>query len=68
MADITRRPTRRQREQRAYQLTLATGAGALASVTSVVLSIVGLVGGGVVVLLVLLTVVLGLLLRRTLKP
>ena len=57
--------TRSQREARAYRLTLATGAGALATTVLLVLSIVGAVGFGLVVLVALLTAVCGWLLRRS---
>jgi len=58
--------TRRQRERRAYQLTLATGATALAAVAGIVLWAVGVIGGGFPLLLIVLAAVLGLMLRRTL--
>jgi hypothetical protein len=61
------RLTRRQREQRAYRLVVATGALTVASITAFVLAIVGVVDGGLVVLLAILAVVAGLLLRRTLR-
>lgn len=57
--------TRSQREARAYRLVLATGAGAVATVVLLALSIVGVVGFGLVVLVGLLTAVAGWLLRRT---
>jgi len=70
MNDLTpssgRRMTRSQRERRAYRLVLATGAGAVATVGLLVLSIVGVVGFGLVLLVALLTAVAGFLLRRTL--
>lgn len=56
--------TRRQRESRAYQLTLATGGGALATVVLGVLWVVGVVGFGIVALVAILTVVCAVLLRR----
>ena len=58
--------TRSQRESRAYRLTLATGAGAVATVVLLVLSIAGVVGFGLVLLVGILTAVAGFLLRRTL--
>ena len=71
MSDLTpssgRRMTRSQREGRAYRLVLATGAGAVATVTLLVLSIVGVVGFGLVLLVGLLTAVCAWLLRRTMK-
>ena len=69
MADIERsggRLTRAQREKRAYQLTLATGALAVVAVVGIVLALVGVVCFGLPILAVVLAVVSGLLLRRTL--
>jgi len=69
MADIERsrnRTPRRQREQRAYQLTLATGALAVVAVVGFVLALVNIVGFGLPILAAILAVVSGLLLRRTL--
>lgn len=69
MSDLTpssgRRMTRSQREARAYRLTLATGAGAVATTVLLVLSIVGGVGFGLVLLAAIVTAVAGFLLRRT---
>jgi hypothetical protein len=71
MADLERRSpsplSRRQREQRAYQLTLATGGLALIAVVGIVLAIVGVISGTIPVLAAILAVVCGLLLRRTLS-
>ena len=71
MADLERRRgprmTRAQREKRAYTLVLLTGGGALATLLFLVLSIAGVVGFGLVLLFAVLTVVAGLLLRRTLR-
>ena len=58
--------TRRQREQRAYQLTLATGVLTVAAVVGFLLAVVGVVGFGLPILAAILAVVAGLLLRRTL--
>jgi hypothetical protein len=70
MADLERstgpRMTRRQRERRAYQLTLATGALAVVAVAGIVLAAVGVIGAGLPILALILAVVSGLLLRRTL--
>ena len=70
MADLQRstgrRMTRREREQRAYQLTLATGGLALATVVGIVLAAVGAIGGGWPVLTAVLALVCFLWLRRTL--
>ena len=57
---------RRQREQRAYRLTLATGGSAVASVVVLVLTIAGVTSFFLLFLLVLLTAALAWGLRRTL--
>jgi uncharacterized membrane protein YgaE (UPF0421/DUF939 family) len=71
MADLERRSpsrlSRRQREQRAYQLTLATGGLAVIAVVGIVLAIANVIGGTIPVLAAILAVVCGLLLRRTLS-
>lgn len=71
MADLERRSpsrlSRRQRERRAYQLTVATGGLAVVAVVGIVLAIAGVVGGTIPVLAAILAVVCGLLLRRTLS-
>ena len=70
MADLQRstgsRMTRRQREQRAYQLTLATGGLAAATVVGLVLAVVGVIGGTLPIITAILAVVCFVLLRRTL--
>jgi hypothetical protein len=72
MSDLSPRPrggvSRRQREQRAYYLVLATGGLALAAVVVLVLSIVGIASFGLFVLLAVLAAIAGYLLRRTLSP
>jgi len=59
--------TRSQRERRAYQLTLATGAAGLATVVVVVLAIVGIASFGFAFLLAVLTALLGFGVKRTLR-
>jgi predicted metal-binding membrane protein len=61
------RLTRREREQRAYRLVLATGVFGTLFVAALILSIVGVVSGGWVVLMAILAVVCGIALRRTLR-
>lgn len=72
MSDLERRTgsrlTRRQREQRAYRLVLATGAFGSLFVVALVLSVVGVIGGGWAVVMAVLAVACALLLRRTLRP
>ena len=70
MADLERskgrRMTRRDREQRAYQLTLATGGLSVVAVVGVVLAVVGVVGAGLPIAAAVLAVICFVLLRRTL--
>ena len=71
MADLERRSpsplSRRQRERRAYQLTLATGGLAVIAVVGIVLAVANVIGGTIPFLAAVLAVVCGLLLRRTLS-
>jgi hypothetical protein len=61
-----RRPSRRQREQRAFQLTLATGGLTVVGVVGLVLAIAGVLGAGLPILALVLAAVCFFLLRRTL--
>ncbi|MEA2247364.1 MAG: hypothetical protein QOH46_1893 [Solirubrobacteraceae bacterium] len=69
MSDIEprsgQRPSRRQREQKAYYLVLASGGLAVAAVVVLVLAIAGVASFGLFVLLAVLAAVAGFLLRRT---
>jgi hypothetical protein len=69
MSDIEPRsgrpPSRRQREQRAYLLVLASGGLALAAAVVLVLWIAGVTSFGLFLLLAVLAAVAGFLLRRT---
>ncbi len=68
MANIERsggRLTRRQREQRAYQLTIATGVLTVVGVVGIVLAVVGVIGGGLPVIALVLAALCFFLLRRT---
>ena len=58
--------TRRQRESRAFQLTIASGGGAVATAVTFILWIVGAVGFGLVFLLAAFTAVCAFAMRRTL--
>jgi hypothetical protein len=60
------RLTRREREQRAYRLVLATGTFGVLFVAALVLSIVGIVSGSWAVVMAILAVVCAIALRRTL--
>jgi Flp pilus assembly protein TadB len=71
MADLDRRPNRtprRQREQRAYALTLATGGFAVVAVVGLLLALFGVVGAGLPLLAAVIAVVCGFVLRRTVAP
>ncbi|HEY5198689.1 MAG TPA: hypothetical protein VIJ51_16835 [Solirubrobacteraceae bacterium] len=62
------RPTRRQREQRAYGLVLATSGLSVVAVVGLLLAVVGVVSFGGPVLIAIAAVVCGLVLRRSLAP
>ena len=70
MSSPARRPSsnlsRRQRESRAYRLTLATGAAGLAAVVTLVLSLIGVVSFGIFLLLAVITAALAFALKGTL--
>jgi hypothetical protein len=72
MSDIEPRSgrglSRRQREQRAFLLVLASGGLALAAVVVFVLWIAGVAGFGLFLLLAVLAAVAGFVLKRTLRP
>jgi len=59
------RLSRRQREDRAYRLVLASGGAAVVAVAGVVLAILGVVGWWLAVLAVIVAAVCGFLFRRT---
>jgi type IV secretory pathway TrbD component len=59
--------SRRQREQRAYYLVLASGGLAVAAVVVLVLWIAGVTSFGLFLLLAVLAAVAGFMLRRTMR-
>ena len=69
MSTPARRPggglSRRERESRAYQLVVATGAGGIATVATFVLAVFGVVSFGLVFLLAVITGLAWLMFRRT---
>jgi hypothetical protein len=69
MSDLERRsgsrPSRRRREQRAYNLVLAAGGLGVVFVVSAVLAIVGIIGWSLPILAAVLAVICGVLFRRT---
>ena len=58
------RPTRRQREQRAYRLVLAGGIAGLVAVVGVILAALGVISFGIPVLAAIVAVLCFVLLRR----
>lgn len=68
MSNIERRGTRSQRVDRAYRLTLATGAFSIVAVAAIVLAVAGVVSLGWALLAAVAAVVCGLLLRRLVSP
>jgi hypothetical protein len=71
MSDLERRsgsrPSRRQRERRAYNLVLATGGLGVVFVVGAILAIVGVIGWSLPILAAILAVVFGVLFRRTVR-
>jgi zinc transporter ZupT len=71
MSDLERRsgsrPSRRQREQRAYNLILAAGGLGVVFVVGAVLAIVGVIGWSIPILAAILAVIAGVLFRRTVR-
>lgn len=68
MADLIRRPgsrpTRREREQRAYSLVLAGGGASAVAVVTGLLALVGILGWGIPVLAAVVAIICVLLFRR----
>ena len=60
--------SRRQREKRAYTLTLVSGGASVAAVVFLVTAIIGVTGFGPFLLAVIVAVVAGFVLRGTLRP
>ncbi len=71
MSDLERRsgsrPSRRQRERRAYNLVLATGGLGVVFVVGAILAIAGVIGWSLPILAAILAVVFGVLFRRTVR-
>ena len=71
MSDLERRsgsrPSRRKREQRAYNLVMAGGALGLVFVVGALLAILGIIGWSIPILAAILAVVCALLFRRTVR-
>jgi hypothetical protein len=71
MSDLERRsgsrPTRRKREQRAYNLVMVGGALGLVFVVGTLLAIFGVIGWSIPILAAILAVICALLFRRTVR-
>jgi putative flippase GtrA len=71
MSDLERRsgsrPSRRKREQRAYNLVLVGGTAALVFAVTALLAIIGIMGWSVPILAAIIAVLTGLLFRRTIR-
>jgi len=71
MSDIERRRssglTRKQREQRAYRLVLATGTFGLIGAAGIILAFVGIIGAGLPILSLIIAAICFVLLRRTVR-
>ncbi|WP_022929845.1 hypothetical protein [Patulibacter americanus] len=72
MSDLQRRSgtrlTRKQRETRAYRLTLATGGFGVVGVVTLVLAVVGIMSFGIPFLAIVLSALSAWMLRNTLNP
>jgi hypothetical protein len=58
------RPTRKQREQRAYRLVLAGGVAGVVAVVGLILAAINVIGFGIPVLAAIVAVLCFVLLRR----
>jgi hypothetical protein len=71
MSDLERRsgsrPSRRQREQRAYNLVLAAGGLGVVFVVGAVLAIAGVISWSIPILAAILAVICGVLFRRAVR-
>jgi hypothetical protein len=69
MSDLTKGsggpPSRRGREKRAYRLVVTGGTAGAVAVVSFVLAVFGVVGFGIPLIAIVVAVICGLLLRRT---
>ena len=67
MADLQRRPSRRVRERRAYQVAVTGGGASLVAVVALVLAIAGVIGAGVPIIAILVAVVCLVMFRRMVR-
>jgi hypothetical protein len=61
-------PSRRQRENRAFQLVVAGGSASVVAVVGLVLAIAGVIGSGLFWVALVVAVVCFVLFRRTVAP
>ena len=61
------RPSRRQREQRAYRLAVVGGTAGLVAVVGLLLAIFGIIGSGLWVVAAVIAVICAILFRRTVR-
>ncbi len=67
MADIQKRggyTPRRSREKRAYQLVVASGVTGVVGVGTLILAVVGVIGAGLPIVLIIVSVICALMFRR----
>ena len=65
MSNLSRRPSRRELEKRAYRLGVGTAVAGVATLTVLVLAVVGVTSFGTAFLLALVTAALGYGFKRT---
>ncbi len=69
MSDLSRRPnrppSRRGREQRAYQLVVTSSVAAVVAVVGLVLAVIGVIGFGPALLAAAIALICGVLFRRS---
>jgi hypothetical protein len=61
-------PSRRQRENRAFQLVVAGGSASVVAVVGLVLAIAGVIGSGLFWVALVVAIVCFVLFRRTVAP
>jgi hypothetical protein len=67
VADLQKRggyTPRRQREKRAYQLAVTSGVTGVAGVVTLVLAVAGVIGAGLPIILIIVSVICALMFRR----
>ena len=62
-----RRPTRREREDRAYRLVLGTGGFSAVAVVGAILAALDIIGGGIPLIAAVFAIICYVMLRRALR-